>query len=571
MSEYLLYPIIDLKIGDPAGQGVTGDALTFLLPLIAALVISMAIIPVMMRLAPLLGMIDKPDARKVHAVPIPRVGGVGIVIGALLPLLLLLPLDPALASFLFGSLVLLAFGAWDDSRDLGHYVKFIGQFVAVLAVVYYGDVYVSRLPFMGGEVIPEFIGRPFTVFAMIGMINAINHSDGLDGLAGGESLMSLACIAWLAYSAGGTTETMIALATIGGLFGFLRFNTHPARIFMGDGGSQFLGFTLGYLAVVLTQEVNPALSPALPLLFLGLPIADIIAVFIQRIYHKMNWFRATRNHIHHRLLDLGFQHYESVLIVYTAQALLVLSALAMPYESDALIIGLYLIVVLSIFLFLYLAERRGWRVHALDETAALDGAIESAKKGVLWRVAPHMVVMYGASLFLLSGSAIAVEIPRDYTVIAIVLAVLMLLRLLLGFRVWYLSLRLMVYVTIAFMVYLLNTYQPAYLSGVDPVTYVYFGVLVSAIALTLRFENGGNFDATPMDFLVLLAILALVMSSSVGIVDTRITAMALKGVILFYAGEMILKNMKRRWNVFTVSVLVSLVVVGVRGVMGNYL
>jgi UDP-GlcNAc:undecaprenyl-phosphate GlcNAc-1-phosphate transferase len=109
---------------------------------------------------------------------------------------------------------------------------------------------------------------------MVGMINAINHSDGLDGLAGGESMLSLGGIAYLSYLAGGTTVTVMALATIGGLFGFMRFNTHPARIFMGDGGSQFLGYTLGFLAVLLTQKVNPVLSPALPALLLGLPIAD---------------------------------------------------------------------------------------------------------------------------------------------------------------------------------------------------------------------------------------------------------------------------------------------------------
>jgi len=103
--------------------------------------------------------------------------------------------------------------------------------------------------------------------------------------------------------------------------------------------SQFLGYTLGFLAVLLTQKVNPALSPALPALMLGLPIADIIAVFAQRIYHKMNWFKATRNHIHHRLLDLGFHHYESVVIVYSIQALLVVSAVVLPYAADALIVG----------------------------------------------------------------------------------------------------------------------------------------------------------------------------------------------------------------------------------------
>ena len=248
MFDQLNEPIIDLHLKDLASVSVGssgGSHLMLILPLIASLVISMVIIPVMVRLAPRLGMIDRPDPRKVHAVPIPRVGGVGIVLGALLPVILLLPLDPSLKAYIFGALVLFGFGVMDDCRELGHYVKFIGQFIAVIAVVYYGDVFVTHLPFMGGEPVSAAVGRPFTVFAMVGMINAMNHSDGLDGLAGGESLLSLGGIAYLSYLAGGTAVSLIAFATIGGLFGFMRFNTYPARIFMGDGGSHVPGLYAG--------------------------------------------------------------------------------------------------------------------------------------------------------------------------------------------------------------------------------------------------------------------------------------------------------------------------------------
>ena len=572
MSEYLSAPIIDLRIGELSEVAAVsaGNALAYLLPLIAALVISMAIIPVMVRLAPVLGMIDKPDSRKVHAVPIPRVGGIGIVIGALLPILLLLPLDQSLIAFLFGGLVLLGFGAWDDSHELGHYVKFIGQFIAVLAVVYFGDVYVTNLPLMGGEPIPEAVGKLFTVVAMIGMINAINHSDGLDGLAGGESLMSLACIAWLSWLAGGTTATIIALATIGGLFGFLRFNTYPARIFMGDSGSQFLGYALGFLAVVLTQQVNPVMSPALPLLILGLPIADIIAVFIQRIYHKMNWFRATRNHIHHRLLDLGFHHYESVVIVYSVQVLLVLCAVMMPYESDGLIIGVYLVVVAAVFVSLYMVERAGWRARKKTDAAALDEAIEAVTHSSWLRSVPYGVVFYGISIFLITGAFISTNVPVDFTMLAVTLFLLLLLRLLAGYRVWVLPLRLLVYMAIIFVVYLLNTYQPDYLSGADLFTYSFFGVLVAATGLSIRFARDDNFNVTPTDYLVVIAVLVLVVLTNKQIVDSGMTAIALKSIILFYGCELILKGMKSRWNVFTVSALISLLVIGARGVVGNY-
>ena len=235
----------------------------YLLIAMLAMAVSMALIPIMMRLAPVLGMIDTPDPRKVHTIPIPRVGGLGIVIGALVPMLIWLPFNDLTVSILIGTAVLLVFGTWDDITELGHYVKFAGQFLAAGVVVYYGDLYVSYFPLNNYETISESVGRPFTVIAIVGMINALNHSDGLDGLAGGESLISLAVISYLAFIFDSYLMLVISAATIGGIFGFLRFNSHPARVFMGDGGSQFLGFILAVLVIVLTQQVNTTLSPSM--------------------------------------------------------------------------------------------------------------------------------------------------------------------------------------------------------------------------------------------------------------------------------------------------------------------
>jgi len=403
---------------------------------------SMALIPLMIRLAPALGMMDKPDPRKVHLAPIPRVGGVGIVVGALIPLMIWLPWTDLTLSYFLGSLVLLVFGVWDDARELGHYVKFVGQLIAALLVVYYGGLYVTLLPFSGIEPVSEGWGKAFTVFAIVGMINAINHSDGLDGLAGGESVMSLAGISYLAYRAGDVTGLLIAFAAIGGVFGFLRFNSHPARVFMGDGGSQFLGFTLGFLAVYLTQVANPALSPALPALLLGLPIVDILAVFAQRAWHGMNLFRASKNHIHHRLLMLGFPHHESVIAIYSVQALLVISAILLPYESDALLLSLYVLVCAAVFAFLIWAEHRGWRAHAghrRERTSVLRDRIRFGRN--VTRLERYLIRGLLA-LFLLGGALFSTQIPRDVSVAAAVLFLLLLLRLIAGYRFWFLFLRL---------------------------------------------------------------------------------------------------------------------------------
>ncbi|MGI9301481.1 MAG: glycosyltransferase family 4 protein, partial [Gammaproteobacteria bacterium] len=248
------------------------------LVLFASMLICMLVIPLMHRLAPYLRMLDEPGERKVHQQPIARVGGFGIVLGAAAPLLLWLTTHPALVWFLFGAAVLLVFGAVDDRYNISHYYKFIGQLIAVVPLVTLGDVYIDRLPLLAGVEVAPWIGQALTVFAIVGMINAMNHSDGLDGLAGGEALLSLIAMCFLAYAflgsvgptpiAGmdsavvtGVVALVLGTAAIGGVLGFLRYNTHPARVFMGDTGSQFLGFSVGFIAVLMVTRVDRDLSP----------------------------------------------------------------------------------------------------------------------------------------------------------------------------------------------------------------------------------------------------------------------------------------------------------------------
>jgi hypothetical protein len=209
-------------------------------------------------------------------------------------------------------------------------------------------------------------------------------------------------------------------------------------------------------------------------------------------------------------------------------------------------------------------------VRCKTDAAPLGEAIETVKR-TRWLInIPYGVILYGISIFLVSGAFISTSVPVDFTILAAVLFSLLLLRLLAGYRVWVLPLRLLVYMAIIFVVYLLNTYQPDYLSGADLFTYTFFGVLVAAIGLSIRFASEGNFNVTPTDYLVFIAVLVLIGLASKQIVDSGTTAIALKAIILFYGCELILKRMKSRWNVFTLSALMSLLVIGVRGVVGNY-
>ena len=538
-----------------------------LLVFIVSMSISMALIPLMIRWAPALGMLDKPDPRKVHTTPIPRVGGVGIVLGALVPLWIWLPLNDLAMSFLMGSVVLLVFGIWDDIKELGHYVKFVGQFIAVLLVVYHGNLYITQLPFLESVDINETFGRVFTVIAMVGVINAINHSDGLDGLAGGESLLSLGGIAYLAYQANDAFVVPVAFAAMGGVFGFLRFNSHPARVFMGDGGSQFLGFTLAFLVVYLTQVSNRALSPAIPALLLGLPIVDILSVFAQRIYGGMNWFRATKNHVHHRLLELGYRHYESVMLIYSIQALLVIVGVMMPYESDALLLGFYLVVCTLLFAYLIVAERKGMKVHQVNGDDSRPGMLAALTAGGRLAAIDYKLIQFLISTFLVAGAVFVPKVPGDVTIAAGVLFVFLAIRLWFGFRVWFLYLRLILFVAVAFTAYLVEYYPPSGWEGFSGAYNAFFALLALAVMFAVRFSKNEFFQVTPLDYLVMLIVAILAAMSEMGSTDVTTVKLVVQLIILFYGVEIVLRHMKKLVNPFTGSSLAALGIVAIRGLL----
>ena len=536
----------------------------YLLIAMLAMAISMIIIPLMMRLAPAIGMIDTPDPRKVHSTPIPRVGGLGIVIGALVPMLLWLPLTDLTISIFLGAGILLVFGTWDDITELGHYVKFIGQFLAAGIVVYYGDLYISHFPLQNYETIPESIGRPFTVIAIVGMINAINHSDGLDGLAGGESLISLGVIAYLAFTFNSELMLIISAAVIGGIFGFLRFNSHPAQVFMGDGGSQFLGYILAVLVLLLTQSVNTTLSPALPALLLGLPIIDILAVFFLRAKHKMNLFRATRNHIHHRLLDIGFQHYESVMFIYTIQFILVLSAIPLMYETDLNILLFYLLICGSVFLFLTLSERTGFKVH--QQTNKQDVFVAFLDKYPRMHDVPLKALESGLSLFVLASALVVTNVPKDFAVSSLALLLLLFFVLasgVLGYQLY----RLILFVTIAFSVYLLTNFPVNWLSNQIDLVFMYFIVMTTLGFVAIKISSGNEFRITPLDYLVIALALLIEFLPGENAIRENIIWMIVQIIILFYACELLIQNMKDRRNRFSGTIILALGLIAYRGLV----
>jgi UDP-GlcNAc:undecaprenyl-phosphate GlcNAc-1-phosphate transferase len=334
----------------------------FLQFVLALLIVAVSVRP-LARLAPRLGLTDAPGPRKVHSTPIPRVGGIAMAIGIFIPLLFTQSLIGPLAGFIAGALTLLVFGIWDDRATLGYRAKFAGQVIAVLLCMWLGDVRIEswtgdqRLP------LPPMFGEVLTFLFLVGVTNAVNLSDGLDGLAGGMALLCLCAIALLAAISGNVPVVAVALIECGAILGFLRFNTHPAQIFMGDSGSQLLGFSIGVLSILATQGESTSVSAALPLLLLGLPILDTLSVMVQRIRAGRSPFSPDRNHLHHKLLALSFTHAEAVALVYLLQVMLFLVAYFLRYESDLLIFGVFVTLAGLGLGVLRWAGATRWRAH----------------------------------------------------------------------------------------------------------------------------------------------------------------------------------------------------------------
>jgi len=525
-----------------------------------ALVVTMALIPPLMRVAHRLAVVDTPNERKVHTGAIPRIGGMAMITGAFIPIVLWLPHDATVTSFLSALLVLLVFGAWDDCRELGYHLKFLGQFLAVLLIVFWGGVSISVFPFAGMDPVPPYLSIPVTVIFLVGVTNAVNLADGLDGLAGGVTLLSLGTVAFLAKLADGQDLMLICFAVAGAILGFLRYNTYPARIFMGDTGSQFLGFTVGVLSVLLTQQVNTALNPLLPLFLVGLPVVDTFFVMVKRISEGRSPFSADKSHMHHRLLSLGLAHYEAVAAIYVSQLTFLLAAFLLRYHGDIIVFVVYtgLVGLIVGGLQLFQHRRPGQKWARLTRHVARFDRSDRARAWVL------RTMRAGISAYLLLGVALVSDVPFDIAVSSLILLVILLVRLVWAARLRFVSLRLLVFPTIAFAVYLMHSDQVV---GELLPQNLKIGLLVILLALmfiVIRSTKDQTFQTTPTDLLVIALAGSVGVLYQQGLIEVAMVPMVLVIVVLFYAAELVMRHMQQTWNCFTLGMVSVLTLLSLR-------
>jgi UDP-GlcNAc:undecaprenyl-phosphate/decaprenyl-phosphate GlcNAc-1-phosphate transferase len=517
----------------------------YVMPFLLAMVVTMAWLPVFARYATKWGIVDRPGARKVHAVPIPRVGGLAMIVGVLVAAMIVIPLDFRDKSFLVAAVLLALFGALDDRLDLNPFVKLGGQVLAVLIVVTAGDTQIFSITLDERLILPQWLSLPLTVVFLVGITNAINLADGLDGLAGGTTFLCLGAIAILAHSSGQIVSAALALLFAGAVLGFLRFNTYPATVFMGDAGSQVLGFAIGVLSLRATQSGTSAVSAAVPILLLAIPILDTLSVMTQRISEGRSPFSADKNHIHHKLLSYGFDHHEAVMVIYAVQADLFLLAYWMRYESDISIVGVVSILFIVTLVLLQRATRLGWRFRSPKEAARdsrlaqILSTLREPRYLPRWSylAVAGAVGMY-ASLILAETASLSTDVQL---LVMGLLAVSIVLLAVLRVKPLNIIEKAALYVTTAVLVYL-DSAIVVDDRALSRLKWAAVAIAAAGTMLRLRLVPDRRFVLTPLDLIVLFA--ALVVPSLPGIFtmpDGGAGGIA-KLVIFFYALEVLVSR-----------------------------
>ena len=346
-----------------------------------AFLLSLAFTPVAIRLAPKIGAMDIPkDARRMHTKAMPRFGGMAIFIGTMVSLIIFAGQNEKILPVLIGGTLSYILGGVDDLKNLPAMVKFGAQLL-VAVLMYVMGLRIKFITDYFGEGVLHFgaaVCFIVTILWIVGITNTINLIDGLDGLAAGIAAGSSLSIAYVAYIHGDQYGMMIVclamVALAGSCIGFLPFNFYPAKIFMGDGGSLFLGFMIATLSVVGPLKRSTIIAVVVPVLVLGIPIFDTFFAILRRVVNRRPIMEADKGHLHHRLMALGYGQRRAVLMLYGISAIMGMAAVLVSRElyKDSLV----LVGIAAIYLYVFLTDPN----HKMPQIKAVNIAREERKE-----------------------------------------------------------------------------------------------------------------------------------------------------------------------------------------------
>ena len=330
------------------------------LSFLIAFLISLALVPVVNKITKDLGIIAQTNHRTIHSGIIARTGGYAIYLSFLITIMIFLKTDRQINSILIGGFVVFITGFYDDIHELSAKGKLVGQIIAALIVMIYGDIYLKSfyIPILP-DIVSQIIAIVVTIGWIVGITNAVNLIDGLDGLCSGVCIIVLFTISMISLSYGRTDISSLSLLLAGAIAGFLVYNFNPASVFMGDTGSMFLGFIISVIAL-LGFKTATITSLIIPLLLLFVPIIDTILAMGRRVLKGESIGKADREHLHHQILKKSNSQRKTVITMYLINALFACVSIFYTLGDKKLSMGIYAVLLL---LFVILI----WRTDILIE------------------------------------------------------------------------------------------------------------------------------------------------------------------------------------------------------------
>ncbi|GAA0486790.1 MraY family glycosyltransferase [Salinibacillus aidingensis] len=299
----------------------------YIAAVLICLAISIVLTPLVKKLAIKLNAVDQPNERKVHKKVMPRMGGLAIYASFLLGVLILSPEGVHIWPVMIGATIIVTIGVLDDLFQLSAGIKFAGHLLAAFTVVFSGiQIDFITVPF-GPKIEFGFWGIPISIIWIVAITNAINLIDGLDGLASGVSAIALITISGMALSMGSIFVAALGLLLLGSTLGFLFYNFHPAKIFLGDTGSYFLGYMIGILSIMGLFKNLTFFSIIVPIIILGVPLVDTTFAIIRRMVQGKPLSAPDKSHLHHCLIRLGYSHRKAVLMIYGLSGIFSIAAI----------------------------------------------------------------------------------------------------------------------------------------------------------------------------------------------------------------------------------------------------
>lgn len=527
-----------------------------------------------------IGAVDHPDTRKAHQHAIPRLGGLGIAVALFASLLLFVPMSVLLQAFLLGAVVIAATGMLDDALQISPIAKFAGQIVAVLLFVLIADVHLTHFGDLlaVGDLYTGSLALPITVVCMVGVINSLNLSDGLDGLAGGLSAIATAFLGVFAFSSQNWTTLAITVSLFGAILGFLRYNSYPAKLFMGDTGSLLLGYSLAAITLLLVQPASTgqllvSVTPISVALVLLLPIFDTILVMLRRLWLGFSPFSPDKTHLHHRLMELGFPHAAVVPILYTIMVIMGTMAIILQGMPEWLQLLLGLVVIITIYAFVVACQHTNvtWRPSFVDysdysfhETKIYQSITTTIGKSVPWLLGFIATVLVFPILFV---SEVSNSISYYAMAVAVVFVLLFPWKARHGY---YAIVHGLLYLACVSIIFSLNMSQQA-VPWLSLYMQIASGIVLLWVLLKLIFKrNNEVFLTSGFEFLLIFIswFIPMIVLPQIHAPETLthlITLVCIETIPFFIAFKIIIREQPRRNSIIALSMVFALVLLGCKG------